>query len=179
MPRAWRLQNREHRLTNRQIQVYIDPPTHHFLGDRLFQENGAVRLNGDQQEAPYVHLRDHFARRGIEVHTADMLPSHVDESTRKVYFSLGRTYDAPRLVRRPDVDLGAFLALECPIVEPSLYKALPRMARHFPNVYSWSDSTSLERFTGRALKLRHFYWPQSFDDVHSNLWHQTDRKSVV
>lgn len=167
-------------MTAQQVNIYINPPSHHFLGDRLFEENDRGNLNGDRQEAPYVHLRDHFARRGIAVRTADFLPTAVDESVRNIYFSLGRLDKTEQLSRRPDVSLAAFFALECPIVEPSIYRALPRVARYFRHVYSWSDSESLQRFTGQPLELSLFRWPQSFDDVHENLWQGTQgRKFLV
>jgi hypothetical protein len=162
------------------VKVYIDPASHHFLGDRLFRPDDAARLNGDRQEAPYVHLRERFIERGIEIHTADFLPERVDESVLHIYFSLGRLSAVEALKRRADVVLGAFFAMECPIVEPSLFRALPRVARHFRRVYSWSDSPSLERFTGQPLELHSFRWPQSFDDVHEDLWRQTTgRKFLV
>jgi hypothetical protein len=161
----------------RRVSVYIDPPTHHFRGDRLFHDD-VSRLNGDRQNAPYAHLREALTARGVEVRTADFLPAEVDDSL-KLYISLGNTENASRLLQRRDVVLSAFFAMECPIVEPRLYKALPQLAGQFRRIYSWSDSASLRRFTGADLRLHHFRWPQSFDDVHEQVWQRTDRKFMV
>jgi len=166
-------------MTTETIKVYLDPATHHFLGDRLFQENDAGRLNGDRQEAPYVHLRDRFAQRGIPVHTADRIPSRVDAGVHHIYFSLGRLENVRALSRRSDVTLAAYFAMECPIVEPSMYRAIARVADRFRHIYSWSDGDSLRRFTGRPLPWRHFRWPQSLDDVHEDLWRQAEGRGFL
>jgi len=160
------------------VAVYIDPPTHHFLDNRLFDDD-AGRLNGDGQNAPYAHLRARFSEMGIDVQTADRLPSRPGDDVLNLYFSLGRYDDLPRLRGRPDVVLSGFFALECPIVEPRLYRVLPRLARAFRRIYSWTDSTSLRRFTGADLQLHEFRWPQSFDDVHEDLWRRAGRRFLV
>ena len=172
------LSERIAKATCRRTEVYLDPASHHFLGDRLFMDDPG-RLNGDRQNAPYAHLRDHLAEQGIPVHTADFLPASVDGETVKIYFSLGRYDQVEALARRPDVVLSGFFAMECPIVEPSLFRALPRLARRFRRVFSWSDSPSLRRFTGADLPLRPFRWPQSFDTVHAGIWENRDRKFLV
>jgi hypothetical protein len=166
-------------MTAESIKVYLDPATHHFLGDRLFQENDGGRLNGDRQEAPYAHLRERFTARGIPVHTADRIPDRVEAGVRHVYFSLGRLDNVRALSRRPDVTLAAYFAMECPIVEPSMYRAIARDADCFQRLYSWSDDASLRRFTGRPLAWRHFRWPQSFDDVHEALWRETSHRGFL
>lgn len=165
-------------VNSQRVAIYIDPPTHHFLDNRLFDDD-AGRLNGDGQNAPYAHLREHFSRLGIDVQTADRLPGQPIEGVRNLYFSLGRYDDLERLRQRPDVVLSGFFALECPIVEPRLYRALPRLARIFRRIYSWTDSASLRRFTGAELPLREFRWPQSFDDVHEDIWSRADRNFLV
>jgi hypothetical protein len=159
------------------LALYIDPATPHFLGDRLFQDDLNL-LNGDRQNAPFVDVRDRLGAAGVLVRTADHLPEAVDD-TVKLYVSLGSLERFERLAARPDVVLSAFFAMECPIVEPKLYKALPLVARRFRRLFSWSDSRSLRRFTHADLPLRHFRWPQSFDDVHDGIWQNTDRKFLT
>jgi hypothetical protein len=159
------------------VALYIDPPSHHFLADRLF-EDGPQRLNGDQQHAPYLHMRNLLRAAGVPVRTADYLPDAIDD-TLKLYVSLGMLGRFERLAGRSDVVLSAFFAMECPIVEPRIYRALPRAAGAFRRVFSWSDSDSLRRFTGADLVLHHFRWPQSFDDVHEEIWKRDERKFLV
>jgi len=69
--------------------------------------------------------------------------------------------------------------MECPIVEPSIYRELRRAQHVFHRIYSWSDSESLERFVGGPLRCETFHLPQSSDDVHLDLWANTDRKFLV
>ena len=55
------------------IELFIEPPSHHFQNDRLFEPN-SVPFAGDQLMAPYTHLRDVLDGLGVAVHTADLMP---------------------------------------------------------------------------------------------------------
>ena len=136
------------------VALYIDPPSRHFLEDRLFVVDDG-RLNGDHILAPYAALREHLTAQGLSVHTADRLPATPTEE-RNIYVSMGRIPNWKRLEARGDTVLSAFFALECPIVEPKLYRALPRIQKHVKRVFSWSDSRSLERFLGEPVTFTPF-----------------------
>jgi hypothetical protein len=164
-------------VTNERVSLYIEPPSRHFLNDRLFEDD-TTRLNGDRQNAPYAHIRETLAQAGVPVRTADYLPRRPDD-TLKIYVSLGDTKKFARLRSRPDVVLSAFFAMECPIVEPRLYRAFPQIAKSFRRLFSWSDSDALRPFTRGDFDLRPFRWPQSFDDVHESSWRRTNRKFLV
>jgi len=167
------------------IAIYLDPPSHQQLGNRMLRaETG--RFDGDNLLAPYVALRDRFAKSGVGTQTADCLPERADDR-RHILISFGtrdrlvwqsvRRYAALR--QRPDVVLSAFFAMECPIVEPTMYESLPALAGIFRRVYSWSDTDTLRRFTRAPVQLESFSWPQSFDAVHEHLWSQRDRKFLL
>jgi alpha(1,3/1,4) fucosyltransferase len=155
------------------IALYIDPPSHHFLQDRLFDPSTNA-LSGDNILAPFLHVQEHFTRQGIPVHTADLMPPEPDD-VRKIYVSVGRVADYARLARRPDVTLSAFFAFECPIVEPSLYSALPYIQRYVRRMMCFSDAASLAPFTGTSIRVQRFVWPQCLDGVHETAWARTDR----
>ena len=157
--------------------LYIDPPSRHFLGDRLF-DSGTVPTGGEEILAPYKRIREHFASMGIPVHTVDRLDGSA-LSERNVCVSLGMLENYPRVARRGDTVLAAFFALECPIVEPRIYRALPAVERAWKRVFSWTDSDSLLPFTGRPVRCEPFRWPQSFDRVHEEIWRRGDRKFLV
>jgi hypothetical protein len=159
------------------IALYIDPPSHHFLGDQLFN-SGRVAYGGDQLMAPYVYLRDFFISRGVTVHTADYIPEAAGE-TQIVYVSIGNLKNYPKLAQRNDIILSGLIALECPIVEPALYRGLKKASRYFRRLFSWSDSNALEPFVGAPLDLTPIRWPQSFDEVHEEIWQRDDRKFLV
>ena len=168
-----------------EVAVYVDPPTHHLFQDRLFERAGNP-FAGDNILAPYVAIHDRLTGAGMAVHTADLLPLRPD-GRRNVVISFGapdrlvshtvRKYAA--LARRPDVVLGSLFAMECPIVEPTLYRALPALAHSFRRILSWSDTASLLPFTRTPVAVRHFCWPQSYDAVHDHLWSRTDRKFLM
>lgn len=160
------------------VQLFIDPPSHHFLGDRLF-DSARTQYGGDDLMAPYRHLREWFEARGVDVHTADRLADDGPGGRTSVYVSLGMLDKFERLASMPGVIASAFFALECPIVEPSIYAALPRAARHFKRIYTWSDPETLKPFTGSPVSMHRFWWPQSFDRVHEALWARPDRRFLV
>lgn len=163
------------------VSIYLDPPTHHQFGDRLFDRESNPYA-GDDILAPYAAIRDHFDAKGIPVRTADNLDAASDDST-KVVVSFGtpdrlpshsvRKYEA--WGRRDDVVLSAFFAMECPIVEPGMFRALPRLSKLFNHIMSWSDTESLLQFTGTPVDVEPFFWPQSFDAVHDEIWSRDDR----
>jgi hypothetical protein len=160
------------------VAVFVDPPSHHFLQNKLF-EVGAAKLGGDDLLAPYRYVREFFQKRGIPVQTADFLPPR-SNGTKNVYISFGVLSNYQRLAKeRPDTVLSAYFAMECPIVEPRMYKKLRTAQNYFKRIFSWSDSGSLERFVGGPLRCEPFRWMQSFDDVHDEIWQKTDRKFLV
>jgi hypothetical protein len=159
------------------IALYFDPPSHHFLGDRLFDRSFASH-SGDQILEPYAYLKDLLNARGVTVRTADYLPSRPD-GARNIYVSAGILTNYQHLSSRRDVVLSAFFAMECPTVDPVMYRGLKRAQHFFKRVYSWSDSGSLEPFVGDVLRCLPFKWPQSFNSVHEGVWNRTDRGFLV
>jgi hypothetical protein len=161
-----------------EIALFIDPVSHHFLRDALF-DTGSEPPTGDNILAPYVHLRDWFGDRGVPVFTADRLMRGESPAATNVYVSMGIQENYSELAQRPDVILSAFFALECPIVEPSLYRGLARVEKYFHRVFTFSGSAPLARFLRRPLNSRQFHIPQSFDGVHEDIWSNEDRGFLV
>lgn len=157
-------------------ELYIDPPSHHFLRDQLFALSQG-RYHSSLASA-CGQLRDTLGARGVPVRTADYIPAEPDATT-KIYISLGRLNQYRRLGRRPDVVLSAYLAMEAPIVDPAMFRELPRAQRYFKRVYCYSDSESLQPFVTAPLRLQPMVWPQAFDRVDAALWSRTDRKFLV
>ena len=160
------------------IAIYIDPFSHHFLGDKLFDLNFAAHAGGEQILAPYVHLKEYLGARGIPVHTADYFPSQPD-GYRNLFFSLGRIEQYKRVGKRQDAVLSAFFAFETPIIDPDLYRELYYAQDSFRRIFCWTDSAALEPWVGGPLRCLPFFPPQSFDKVHSGTWENTDRGFLV
>ncbi len=160
-----------------EVALFIDPTSPRFERDALFDLGGNIYA-GDHINAPYARLKDWFEQRDVSVHTADLLDDRSDD-LRKVYISLGIRDRWPRLAGRDDVVLSAFLALECPIVEPRLYLDLDQAARQFGRLYSFSDARSLRPFLRAPLTFHSFRIPQAFDAVHDACWTRTDRRFLV
>lgn len=161
----------------RGITLYIEPSARSFLRDQMFNEND-VRPTGDHLMAPWIYLREYLSGRGISVRTIDFLPQEPDGLT-KLYVAFSSLRNFREIVRRPDVIPSAFLAMECPVVDPTLFRALPEISRHFRRIFSWSDADSLRPYAGAALKYEHFCWPQSFNAVHEDVWQRRNRKFLV
>jgi alpha(1,3/1,4) fucosyltransferase len=167
------------------VDVYFDPPHHSMYGNRLFDREGNT-YGGDNILAPYAAVYDRLRSHGINVQTLDFLPAS-STGRRALVISIGspdrlvahsvKRYRA--LARRPDVTLSAFFAMECPIVEPTIFRSLPQLEQCFRRIFSWSDTSSLLQFTRKPVRLEHFCWPQSFDAVHEHLWSNQERKFLV
>lgn len=158
--------------------LYIETPSHHFLRDKFF-DSGTVPTGGDDLQAPWRHVRDSFARLNVPVHTLDMLPDTAEPGVKKVVFSVSGQQRYDVLARTKDVILSAYLALECPAVEPRIYRRLPTVAKHFRRILSWSDSDALLPFTGTRVPTQRFLWPQSYSQVHETHWARRDRGFLV
>lgn len=163
--------------SRRRISLFIDPPARSFLGDRLFDINGAAH-GGDKLLAPYVLLKEFLVARGVEVHTSDYLPAPNDGSLN-LFISFGPLSGYRQLANRKDVILSAFFAMECPTVDPGLYRELGHAQNFYKRVFSWSDTQSLRPFVGQSLRCLPMYWPQSFESVHEEIWERTDRGFMV
>ena len=159
------------------VALYIDPPSHHYLGNRLFEVDES-RLNGDELQAPYVFLREYLQGKGVSVNTIDFLPA-AENGGKNIYISLGILSNYQKLAKRKDLVLSGYFALECPIVEPGMYRRLRTAQNYFKRILSWSDNSELDRFVGESIKFRHFFLPQSFDCVHEEIWQNSDRKFLV
>src|SRR5579883_1912325 len=159
------------------VTVYFDPGSRQFLNDRLFDVRNAV-FGGDNLLAPYAWLREYLNARGVGIHTADFLPTAVTDEL-KIYVSSGNLARYRSLAQRPDVVLSAFFAMECPTVEPDLYRELKTAQNLFRRIYSWSDSVSLRPFVGGELRCLPLCWPQSFDSAHEEIWSKKERGFLV
>ena len=162
-------------MNNNKLAVYIDPPSHHFLNDRLFTYSGQL---GDDLMAPYVTLQQFFTDKNIPIHTADLMPDE-DDGQLKIYLSLGILDNYRRLAKRSDVIVSSFFAMECPIVDPRQYKRMRDARHYFNHIFSWSDSTSLQHFIGEEINIETFCWPQSYNSVHEKYWSKSDRKFLM
>lgn len=159
------------------VKIFIEPPSHHFMKDRLFNAD-AVPFAGDRLMEPYAHLRRALAAQGVAVRTIDALPERTAQG-RSLYVSIGALGRYAAIARRPDITLSAFFALECPANDPRMYARLGDIGKKFRRVFSWSDSEALRPFTGTDLTLQRLFWPQSFSAVHDDLWSRTDRRFLV
>lgn len=159
------------------ITVFIDPVTHHFLRNELFNPDGFHNIDG--AHAPYFHIRDLFAANGIEVHTADYLRSGEKTNRLNVYFSLGMVDKYRRLATRDDVVLSGVFTFEAPIVQPSIYRALPRLSRSFRRIYSYTTPDALERFGCRGLHFNKLHIPYPRNRIIEELWSNSDRKFLT
>jgi hypothetical protein len=155
------------------VALFLDPPTHHYLKDRLF-DPGANRYGGDDILAPFVRVRNYFEAVNIPVHTADMIPRRPTDRLN-IYVSMGRTEGITEYADRSDIILSAYFAFECPAVEPRIYRSLPRVARKVRRVFSFSEAAHLLPFTRQPVATIPFVWPQCRDGVDETAWARKQR----
>lgn len=160
------------------VTLFIDPFSYHFRDDKLF-EPATGRFNGEDILAPWIHLREWFTARDVEVYTADRLVSGDKRNDVNVYVSFGLQENIRPLAAEDDVVLSAFFAFEGPIVEPSIYRNLGWVEDCCKRVYSFSDAESLEEFTGRRIDLLPFCLPTPVERVDDAAWGNRDRKFLM
>lgn len=160
-----------------EITVFIDPVSHHFLNNELF--NPDSRHNIDDAHAPYFHLRDVFQSKGIEVHTADYLMRDEKVNKLNVYFSLGMIDKYRLFAARNDTILSGIFTFEAPIVQPSTYKELKPASRYFKRIYSYTSSDALARYDCKGLKFHKFCIPYAGERVFDDLWNKKERKFLT
>ena len=158
------------------VSLYIDPPSHHFLNDRLFASS--LGANHSSMSRCFVLLRDHLTAAGIAVHTADRLRIDRGGGT-KIYVSFGMLQDFKRIADRGDVQLSAIFVTEAPIVEPLLYRRVAEVRRRFKRIYSCCNDPALERFFGTKLEVEPIRWPMDRSQVDEPLWRRKDRGFLV
>ncbi len=163
------------RLTD--ISVFIDPASHHFHRNELFNRRNPHNIDG--AHTPYFYLQELFESAGIAVNTADYLIRGEKVNKRNVYFSLGVTDHYRMLAGRSNVTLSGFFTFEAPIVVPSLYRNLPKISRYFKRIYSYTTSAALASFGCENVTLSKFHIPYPFDRAIDDLWKNTDRKFLT
>lgn len=160
--------------------IFIDPSYQVFNSDRLFDLTNPI-LNRDGQLLPYVRLRDYALEKGFSVSTADHLfKSQLQDNHQLDYYSMGILDNFPKLMNEKNVNLSGFLIMEPPAVAPHLYKALPKLTKHFQKVYLHNiigDGYSLKNVD--QSKLYTFYWPQPHQDVLEPYWNNDKRQNRI
>lgn len=156
------------------VTVFIDPFSWHFLRNELFNRDNPINLDN----GPYFYLQDYLQSRGVEVHTADYLIRNEKVNKINIYISLG-LLNYEKVAERKDTILSAFFTIDAPIIQPSMYRSLSRMTRYFKRIYSYTTGDALARFGCAGLKLHKFYIPYPHSDVFEELWSNKDRKFLV
>jgi hypothetical protein len=160
------------------VTLFIDPFTHHFLQDRLF-ESQTVSLGGDDILGPWVYLRRWLQERGVSVFTADRLVNGEHLNEQNVYMSFGMQDNCRALARRSDVVMSALFMFEGPIVQPFLYRNLTWAKDCFKRVYSFSDVESLGPFLEGPVELQQFCLPSPVETVDEDVWANEARSFLV
>jgi alpha(1,3/1,4) fucosyltransferase len=159
------------------VSVFIDPFTHHFLRNELFNPENRHNVQGAHE--PYFHLRDVFRSNGIDVNTADYLMSGEKTNRVNVYFSLGMLDKYRALARRSDVVLSGFFTVDAPIIQPSVFRSLRTLNRYFKRLYSYTTPDAVARYGCHGLPLHKYHIPYPYAQVIDNLWSRTDRKFLT
>lgn len=159
--------------------VFIDPSSDHFLEDRLFDLDN-LQLNRDGTLMPFARLRDHLAKQGIPVHTADKLRDGSERREVNHYWSLGLLNGYKSFIGDSAVRLRGFILLEPPLVQVKMYEALSKLTAHFEEVYLHNvvgDGYSLNGV--KQESLRQLYWPQPYRDVLPTYWDRQQRQNKL
>ena len=161
------------------VALFLDPPHEGYASDRLFTvEEGAYARDG--VTAPWIHLRERLATANVRVHTVDRLArGDVRPAAENLYLSFGRRRRLQPLVRDYGLTASGFFTLECPIVDPRLYRDLDSVARSFHAVYSFSTEIGLRPYLSAPVQLERFQLPNPFDGVDEEQWRRGGRRFLT
>ena len=165
-------------VASRDVTLFIDPFSHHFLRDKLFDARLTSTV-GENLSAPWIYLRHWFEQRGVEVHTADYLLQNDYRKPQNVFVSFGLRRRCRAVAGRRDVQLSAFFAFESPAVEPALYRDLADVQRRFKRIFTFADAQSLQPFLRAPLDSRIFRKPSPVESVREDLWARSERKFLM
>jgi len=101
----------------RNISLFIDPFSYHFLRDHLFDPS-VEKFNSANILAPRLFLQDWLTRRGVSVHTADHLLEEKFVSARNIFVWFGMRERYRSAAKLPNVDRSASFAFESPAAGP-------------------------------------------------------------
>jgi hypothetical protein len=160
------------------ITLWIDPPSYHTEGDRLFDITEASGA-GDNILAPYVHLREVLNANGVSVHTADLLDGSLPQDSCNLYVSTGTTKRFRRIAQRGDVIMSAFFVLECPVVARSMFARLPEASRVFRRMFAFNDGSALTPFLKEPVNFEPIHYPYAFAGVDGHAWSCTERSFIA
>lgn len=157
------------------VGVFIDPPHTVYEEDRLFSSSSSPHARNGAA-ATWTHVRERLDGAGVRVHTVDRLArGSVAPAARNLYLSFGPRRDVRRLVQRAGLVRSGFFALECPIVDPVMYRDLGAVGRSFATVYSFSTEQSLRPYLTASVALEQFQLPNPYVGVDAEHWGRSGR----
>lgn len=159
------------------VSLFIEPTYPEFLENALFSPDS--RLNRDDQLRPYISLKETLEAGGIRVNTVDFFLRGERLSKRNLFVSLGGTRFWKQLAGRADISLEAFVLLEPPVANPTIYEGLKEYGPLFRRVFAFSTGPGLERYLPPGLLLERFFCPQPYGGVIEGLWENRDRKFLT
>ena len=161
------------------VALLIDPVTHHFERDAMFDMR-SVQPEGAALLERWIYLRSWFQERGVEVHTADCYFRGEVHARRYVFVSFGQAHRCLQVAHRSDFVLSAFFAMESPIVEPrQYYTRLHSLQTYFKRIFTFADIAAFAPFLRNPVRSHVFHLPYMYESVNANLWTQRERKFLV
>ncbi len=167
------------RARSRQVRVFLDPFSHHFEGNAIFDREST--LNRDGCFRPWLLLRERLADRHVEIHTADYLVDGSRKASVNVYTSFGVHTRFQKIAKQEDVLLNAFYLFEVMMYAEEMYRRLPELSRQFRSVYSWTDAATLAAYagSGEPFSVKPFQIPMPLERVLEPHWSRTGRAGVA
>ena len=166
------------------LKVYIDP-WNSKLQDKNFFNLGPIKENRKDSLLPWEYLYNYCLSRGIELKTADQIPSEKSKKKTYLYYSFGQLEGFRKLVGRNDIVFGSFYLFEPPIKllprNIDIYHNLEFLKSHFQRIYTTSPISCINEI----YKMKYgfdtllFSYPQSYSNIIECYWGIDKRKFLV
>lgn len=155
--------------------VLIVEPTYAVFNDNRLFDRDRTPYDRDGYMNIAFRVADYCKEHGVDYMTPD-LALKADLSDRKVYYySLGMADYYHHF--KGIAEFRAFIALEPPMIQPTVYKRLPEIGEVFQQVYL--ANTVADGYQANDVlkpKLRRLFNPQPYQSVFEPLWSNTQRQ---
>ena len=166
------------------LSAYIDPWDLKLYNNKFFGENGGDNARLDYLN-PFIYLKQKCKENGINLNTADQIPTIIDCDNPILYYSFGQIDNLEKLKLRKDIKFCSIYLFEPPIKVlnklDDLNYRIDVLAKLFNKVYLTCPITSINKVYKINLESKShlFSYPQSYNSILKKHWKIQDKKFLV
>lgn len=116
--------------------ILIDPAYDVFKNNKLFE---VENYQDHTMAEPFVRLRDHCLKNGVDIATIDFLDYYLKKSAEIKIWSFGNFKSLESYLGKSEIDLAVLMIVEPPMINPKIYNSLAKFEQYFKKIYLYND----------------------------------------